>query len=96
MHSYASIHIHLHATALTTIWSVLGFQQTVPSQFLMIQNQKVITNTKPKPSARTVLFQNPVLKLAHFQNPNFSENRVPTHLVLSLKLSSFVDPGSDS
>ena len=70
MHSYASIHIHLHSTALTTIRSVWGFQQTVPSQFLMIQNGKIITSTEPKPSARTGIISKSSVQTGIFSKSN--------------------------
>ena len=89
MHSYASIHIHLHSTALTTIWSVWGFQQTVPSQFLMIQNGKIITSTEPKPSARTGIISKSSVQTGIFSKSNFWKTEF--RLGFLFKLFSFDD-----
>jgi hypothetical protein len=45
-----NIHGHSHSIALITIWSILRFQQSVPSQFPTIQNLKTISSTESKSS----------------------------------------------
>ena len=95
MHSCASICIYLHSTALITIWSVLGFQQTIPSQFLIvIQNRKTIISTEPKSSARTGIISNPVLELVLFPKSSartgiISQSNARTGIIFKIQCSNW-------